>query len=103
MAASLGLRSRVDVDVDAEQLDINGAWRNLRRLQPAGRAAWSRQSRVGELGHADGAAQAGERDDSVSRDVLGRVAELAASRLSRVVSDGRDLSWPASGRSSTSA
>src|ERR1022692_4681555 len=43
------------------------------------------------------------RNDSVAADVLGGIADLAASRLSGAVSDGRDLSRRAAGRSPASS
>src|SRR4029077_7495076 len=83
--------SGVRVDGDARWLGADGARRDLRRLQPAGRAGGRGQGRICELGDADGAAPVGPRNDPVSSNALGRIAYLAASRLSGAVSDGGDL------------
>jgi hypothetical protein len=51
----------------------------------------------------EGKAEVLGRDDLVASDVLGGVADLTASRISGVVSDWRDVSRRAIGRSSASA
>src|ERR1700693_2950610 len=84
-------------------VDGDGPWGDLRRSQPARRAAGRGQGGVGELGHADGAALSGPRNDSVAADVFGGVTDIAASGISRTVSDGGDVSRGGPGGSSASA
>src|SRR4029077_10865301 len=101
MAASL--RSRARMDVHARRLGTHGARRNLSRLQPARWSPRRWQSRISELGHADGAASAWPGNDSISADVFGRIVDFTASRIPGTVSNRRDLPWTAAGRSSASA
>src|SRR5581483_12519507 len=68
-------------------------------LQPARRTAWRRQSRIGELPDADAAAPAWIGKHFVPPDVFGRVLDLATSGISGIISDWRNLSRPATGRS----
>src|SRR5215469_11109806 len=90
------------MDVDAWGMDVDGAWTDLSRLQPARWSAGGRQGGVGELGHVDAAASAREGDDLVSPDAFGGIADLAASGISRAISNRRDLSRRAAGGPSAS-
>src|ERR1035441_4998957 len=101
MAAGRDHRSFMDEVTGG--LATDGARRGVSRLQPAGRAAWCGQSRVRELGDADGATQTGARHNSVSRDVFGGVTDGAASGISGAFPNWRDLSRRAPGRSPASA
>src|SRR4051794_15372782 len=82
---------------------IDDARQFRRRIQPSGRAAWRRQGTIGELADADAASFAGPWGDRIPRDAFGGALDDAASRFPRVVSDGRDLSRTATGRSSAPA
>src|SRR5579872_38021 len=101
MATGFGHRTRMDVD--ARRMGPNGAWHHFYRLQQARWTTRREQSGIGELGHADGATQAGERHDPVSRDVFGGIVDFAASWISRAVPDRRNVSRATAGGPSASA
>ena len=92
--------TRSDVDALPCRLELDGAWNDFCDLQPAGRPARGRQSRVGKLPDDDGAAPPRPWYSAVAPDVLSRVTDVPASRLSRTISDWRDLSRGTSRRSS---
>src|ERR1700722_2545342 len=101
MAAGFG--AAADVDDHARRVGFDGPRAIVCHLQPAGRATGRGQGRIGKLPDDDGTASFMGRHAATATNVFSGVADVAASGVSGAVSDRRDVSWRAVGRSSTSA